>query len=105
MVGKPKMTMEQFYNSKVWKQTRVAMIKQSQGVCALCGEIIIGSPEVHHKIELNELNISNPLVSLNPDFLEVLHKECHDKRHDRFTRQEKEIIVDDELNIDYSKRR
>jgi len=80
------------------------MIQQKKGVCDLCGELIIGSPEVHHVVELTPANIHNHAISLNPKLLEVLHHECHDKKHGRFETHEKEIIVDDELNIDYGRR-
>jgi len=93
-----------FYNSKAWKLTRAHMIQQSKGICALCGELIIGSPEVHHLAELTKASALDPAISLNPELLEVLHKECHDKRHGRFMAEEKVIIVDDSLNIDYGRR-
>jgi 5-methylcytosine-specific restriction endonuclease McrA len=95
---------ERFYNSRAWKLLRAQMIQSRQGVCNMCGDIIVGSPEVHHKIALSEANVSNPQVSLNPALLEVLHKECHDKRHGRFATAEKVIIVDDDLSIDYGRR-
>jgi hypothetical protein len=70
----------------------------------MCGRVIIDSPHVHHVVELGEHNYLNAEISLNPDLLETLHFECHEKRHGRFGAVEKTVIVDDELNIDYSKR-
>jgi|GEM_PF-488354 len=94
-----------FYKSKSWKILRQKMINQKKGICDLCGELIIGSPEVHHMVELTEANAKIPEISLNPALLEVLHHECHDRRHGRFIGEKQGIIVDDELNIDYGRRK
>ena len=95
---------EKFYNSKAWKHARTAAAHRDKFVCRLCGGVIIGSPEVHHTIELTEQNRHDPAVSLNLDLLETLCHECHDKRHGRFCAGDKECIVKDDLSIDYGKR-
>ena len=71
---------KQFYHSDKWQNCRKAYIQQRMlidgGVCEEChkeqGYI------VHHKIYLNENNINNPLISLNPDNLMYVCKKCHD---------------------------
>ena len=93
-----------FYKSKAWKHIRALAIMRDKAVCRSCGEIIIGSPEVHHMVELTESNYIDHTVSLNLDLLETLCHECHDRRHGRFCAGDKVVIVDYELNIDYSRR-
>ena len=48
--------------------------------------------EVHHIIELTPENIHSPSVSLNPDNLVSLCRECHKARH---TKKEKRFSVDE----------
>lgn len=82
---------------------RAFIIRRDEGVCQICQELVIDSPEVHHIIELTADNYMNPEISLNPELLITTHKECHNKKHNRFCLL-KNIIVDDNLNIDYSRR-
>lgn len=42
--------------------------------CQLCGA---RATEVHHKIELNKDNVSDPNISLNLDNLQSLCHDCH----------------------------
>jgi 5-methylcytosine-specific restriction endonuclease McrA len=93
-----------FYNSKAWRQTRALVVSRDESICRMCGGIIVGAPHVHHTVELNESNYRDAGISLNLDLLETLHHECHDRRHGRFGVGEKVVIVDDELNVDYTKR-
>ena len=68
-----------FYNSKVWRQTR-ALYKQIQfGICERCGQP--NGTEVHHKTALTPENITNPDISLNFDNFELLCSSCHNKEH------------------------
>lgn len=72
-----------FYKSKRWKRCRDAYIKSVNGLCEECmtnGKITPGHI-VHHKIELDEINIADPYVTLGWDNLEYLCLECHNKIH------------------------
>jgi len=80
------------------------IIDRDKHTCRLCGELIIGTPEVHHTVPLTEKNYTDPNISLNPDLLITTHHECHDLEHERFGHTAKETIVDNLLNIDYSRR-
>lgn len=93
-----------FYKSKEWRYVRLFVINRDESICKLCGEFVLDSPVVHHKVCLTEQNYSNPDISLNPALLETLHHDCHNVRHGRFGGEEKETIVDDALNVDYSRR-
>ena len=67
-----------FYKSTAWIKCRNSYIKKVHGLCERCerpGYI------VHHKIHLNEKNISDPDVTLNHDNLEYLCLDCHNEHH------------------------
>lgn len=68
-----------FYNSKAWQEVRQAYIETKFGICERCGSP--NSKQVHHKIYLNETNINDPQVSLNPDNFELLCDICHQNEH------------------------
>lgn len=60
---------------------RQQKIAACNGRCEKCGAI---GEEVHHKIPLTSDNIHDVNVTLNPDNLIYLCKECHNKEHGRF---------------------
>jgi len=47
----------------------------------------------HHTIELNEDNINNPAIALNPDKIEIICHSCHNKEHRRFGNKQNVYIV------------
>lgn len=82
---------KQFYKSKAWEDFRQIVIAertQPDGFvyCAICGKPILKKYDliVHHKKELDDLNVNDSLVSLNPDNVECVHFKCHNKIHERF---------------------
>ena len=72
-----------FYSGTAWKETRKAYAKSVGGLCEVClakgiykaGEI------VHHKLHLNEHNISDPAVALSWDNLQLVCRDCHAEIH------------------------
>ena len=68
-----------FYNSKAWQDVRQAYIESHFGICERCGAA--NSKQVHHKVWLNETNINDPDVSLNPKNFELLCEVCHQNEH------------------------
>lgn len=77
-----------FYKSKAWQHTRSAYAASVGGLCEAClrrglykaGEI------VHHKKELTPDNITDPMVALSWDNLELLCRDCHAEAHGRLKR-------------------
>lgn len=67
-----------FYNSKEWKRVRSYVLMRDHYRCQKCGR---PAEEVHHKIHLNPVNIWDMNVSLNPDNLICLCKDCHFGEH------------------------
>lgn len=83
--------LQAFYKSKEWETFRRVIISErtdDQGFvrCAICGKPILNKYDlvVHHKEELNEANVVDALVALNPDNVECVHFACHNKLHDRW---------------------
>ena len=70
---------KQFYKSKTWQKVRDQVWKRDRGLCQWCLEkgIIKQGVEVHHIIELTAENITDTGISLNPDNLVTLCRECH----------------------------
>lgn len=72
-----------FYRSKAWKGARELVMHRAHGLCERCagrGEVK-PADVVHHKVPLNEVNINDPDVALNPDRLMALCHDCHTEVH------------------------
>lgn len=91
-------TLSNFYKTAAWQRCRERVINErtrADGLtyCDLCGKPILKNIVGHHIEELTEGNVTDPEVSLNPDNIELLHIECHNKIHDRFQQNKKEVIL------------
>ena len=67
-----------FYRSKAWRSCRDCYYLSQHGICQRCngaGKI------VHHIRELTPATISDPLITLGWDNLELLCQECHNREH------------------------
>jgi len=89
---KPKV-IHRFYKSAAWQVARQIKFQEQNGRCERCNRV---GEEVHHKKRLTIENVIDPLVSVNKDNLELLCKDCHNKEHNRFTKQ-KEFDEDGNL--------
>ena len=67
-----------FYNSKEWEKVRDYVMRRDKFLCQDCGR---GASEVHHIKHLTPQNINDVSVSMNPNNLVSLCRECHFKRH------------------------
>lgn len=89
---------KKFYDSKAWKTCREYYISkrilEDGGLCEICKE----SPGVicDHIIELDEVNVNDPKISLSHDNIQLLCIECHNKK--TFTKDRRIIIFDDNGN-------
>lgn len=66
-----------FYNSKEWEFTREYILKRDKYLCK-CGR---PATEVHHIIHLSPQNIGDTSITMNPDNLVSLCRECHFNEH------------------------
>lgn len=69
---------KQFYNSKLWQNTRDYILKRDKYLCVKCGR---PAEEVHHITHLSPNNINDLTVTVNPDNLISLCKDCHFEQH------------------------
>ena len=72
-----------FYKTATWKAVRKAYIKSVGGLCERCYAkgLIKHGDTVHHKIHLTPENIHDPNVTLDPDNLILLCRDCHAEMH------------------------
>lgn len=99
------MTQAQFYSSKQWHKFAEALKlqrKDSDGLvyCEICGRPILKKYDciAHHKTELNDANVNDANISLNPDNIALVHFGCHNKLHQRaadrmFTMPKREVYL------------
>lgn len=75
--------LHQFYCSKPWRDLSYSLKIAAGGKCNRCGEVILDFGKLigHHKVELNEENIKDVSISLNPDNVEIICHDCHNKEH------------------------
>ena len=78
--------LQSFYASTPWRQLRLKLIMERGNVCERCGKVITNTEEIigHHTIELNDNNVRDHMISLNPDLIELVCFDCHNNDHDRF---------------------
>ena len=74
---------ERFYKSKKWQRIRALVWARDKGLCQRCREqgILKAGDTVHHIVELTPENINDESVSLNPDNLMTLCRDCHAAVH------------------------
>ena len=72
-----------FYSSKAWQDCRNEYAKRQHFLCENCLKRGIYKPGiiVHHVINLTPENIEQPSITLNPDNLELLCRDCHAEIH------------------------
>ena len=77
----------QFYNSHAWRSLRGRLIVERNYTCEECGGNFAFEPSKligHHKKPLTPENITDANITLNPENIKIVCKDCHDKEHDRF---------------------
>lgn len=84
----------EFYHSRQWIKCAEFIRHARHHICQRCGQ---PGSYVHHKIYLNPRNIKYAEITLNPDNLELLCHDCHEKEHGRLREskeQKRKIIFD-----------
>lgn len=90
----------QFYKSVDWENCKAQVLNDRMNddgsiFCERCGKIILKgfNPNArnnknaivfHHKIHLNNFNLNDASISINPSNIAVLHWQCHNEEHGRF---------------------
>ena len=85
------LTLDTFYKSREWEKLvsllRVQRVNENGDViCAYCGEPIVRAYDCigHHVTELDESNVNDAMISLNPDNIQLVHHRCHNRIHKKF---------------------
>ena len=89
---------EKFYKSKAWLNCREAYIAGLKDkTCPRCKE----NPGkiVHHKIKLTAENINNPIITLNPKYLEYICQTCHTQEHLKDSNTREDVKFDENGNL------
>lgn len=90
--------LHQFLCSKSWRDLSYRLKIERGGKCERCDfaavtkedwSLLIG----HHLIELTEANVDDPMISLNPEEIEIICLDCHNKEHRRFGHAKRVYIV------------
>lgn len=63
-----------FYKSKVWQATRQYILTRDRGLCRICGK---PAEEVHHIVHLTPASMGDISITLNPDNLIAVCRDCH----------------------------
>ncbi|MDQ7095956.1 HNH endonuclease [Desulfosporosinus sp. PR] len=82
--------LKSFYGSEKWQNFRAMIIAERGPVCETCGKVIANPKECeidHYPIELTPENVNDANISLNPENVKVRDHDCHNKRHNRFSRK------------------
>lgn len=67
-----------FYRSSAWRRTRAAYLETRHHICERCGR---PASIVHHRHHIDANNVDDTSITLNPDNLEALCQECHNREH------------------------
>lgn len=85
-------TLSTFYKSDEWISFKDYLMQKRVNAdgditCAHCGKPIVKKYDCigHHKIELTELNVNDYNISLNEDIVDLVHFNCHNKIHERYS--------------------
>ncbi len=87
-----------FYTRKPWRDLSYYLKIERGGKCERCGFTaatrddwakLIG----HHRAALTESNVDDATVSLNPNNVEIICLDCHNKEHRRFGHKQRVYIV------------
>lgn len=78
-----------------WRTLSNNLKIQSGLKCERCGKIVTNGKQLigHHKIELTDENVEDVNISLNPDNIEVICLDCHNKEHKRFGNSKQVYLV------------
>ena len=75
--------LKSFYQSSKWAKFRLAYISKNKPICNICNRFIATAHNItlHHKTELDEVNVDDYTISLNEDNITLLCSGCHNNLH------------------------
>ena len=89
-----------FYRSREWRDL-LKRLKQErlnedgQIICEYCGKPIVKAYDMigHHKIELDDENVNNYDISLNPENIALVHHGCHNLIHNKLGYSTRQVFI------------
>ena len=89
-----------FYRSKEWRRL-LTRLKQERLdadgniICEYCGKPIIKAYDMigHHRRELDEENVNDFNISLNPDNIALVHHRCHNLIHNKLGYKVRQVYI------------
>lgn len=74
---------EAFYKSRTWQDCRNEYARKAKHLCENCLKdgIIRAGEIVHHINPITPANIDNPEITLNPENMMLVCRDCHAKIH------------------------
>lgn len=89
-----------FYQSKDWIKL-MAVIRmervnaEGEIICEHCGKPIVHKYDCigHHIIELNESNVNDADIALNPQNIMLVHHRCHNKIHNKLGYSNRQVFL------------
>lgn len=85
-----------FYFSPEWRRARAYVFVRDAGLCVRCGA---PGEIVHHKTHLTPENISDPMIALGEDNLELLCRDCHAIAHTALPPIAEGLMFDEDGNV------
>ncbi len=87
--------LHRFYCRKDWRDLSHRLKVERGGKCERTGKVFTDMSQLiaHHKIELTEDNVNDPHIALNPEHIEIISFDEHNKEHRRFGNNQKVYIV------------
>lgn len=92
--------MNGFYQSKKWRKL-LEILKlerlneEGHLICEYCGKPIVKAYDCigHHVIPLDNENVYDVSISLNPDNIQLVHHVCHNYIHNKLGYQERQVYL------------
>lgn len=87
--------LHKFYTSKTWRDLSYMLKLQRGGRCERTGKLFSDFSQLiaHHKTELNEGNVHIPEIALNPENIEIISFDEHNKEHRRFGGHKQKVYI------------
>lgn len=89
-----------FYRSDEWRKLldnlkHERLNDDGQIICEYCGKPIVKAYDIigHHKKELDEENVKDYNISLNPDNIALVHHKCHNFIHNKLGYAQREVFI------------
>ena len=90
----------EFYRTKAWEQFRKVVILNrlhDDGLtyCEYCNKPILKSYDciAHHIVPLNDYNVNDVAISLNPDNIMLVHHKCHNLIHHKLGKPMQRVYI------------